>query len=134
MQRLASVLRRCLGTWNSVEDIPVNDHDSPYAEMGFEMAGVLKEQERPATALTLVSHLLRRGDFQMTRREQELLDKQLWGVSSKSPQDGIIILIIVAVFLVGMGIGDIVSKTKQANTHSLALITYQTDKTNGAAP
>jgi hypothetical protein len=40
----------------------------------------------------------------------------------------------VAVFLVGMGIGDIVSKTKQANTHSLALITYQTDKTNGAAP
>ena len=60
----------------------------------------------------------------MTRRDQELLDKQLWGVSSKSPQDGMIILIIVAVFLVGMGIGDIVSKTKQANTHSVALITY----------
>ena len=60
----------------------------------------------------------------MTRREQELLEKQLWGVSSKSPQDGMIILIIVAVFLVGMGIGDIVSKTKQANTHYVALSSY----------
>ena len=60
----------------------------------------------------------------MTRREQELLDKQLWGVSSRSPQNGMIILIIVAVFLVGMGIGDIVSKTKQASTHYVALLTY----------
>jgi hypothetical protein len=60
----------------------------------------------------------------MTRREQELLDKQLWGVSSRSPQDGMIILIVVAVFLVGLGIGDIVSTTKQASTHSVALIAY----------
>jgi len=60
----------------------------------------------------------------MTRRDQELLDKQLWGVSSRSPQDGVIILIIVAVFLVGLGIGDIVSTTKQASTHAVALITY----------
>ena len=60
----------------------------------------------------------------MTRREQELLEKQLWGVSSRSPQDGMIILMIVAVFLVGMGIGDIVSKTKQANTHYAAFTYY----------
>ena len=60
----------------------------------------------------------------MTRREQELLDKQLWGFSSKSPQNGMTTLIIIAVFLVGMGIGDIVSKTKQANTHYVALISY----------
>jgi hypothetical protein len=60
----------------------------------------------------------------MTRREQELLEKQLWGVSSKSPQDGMIILMIVAVFLVGIGIGDIVSKAKQANTHYVALSSY----------
>jgi predicted membrane-bound spermidine synthase len=33
-------------------------------------------------------------------------------------------LIIIAVFLVGMGIGDIVSKTKQANTNYVALISY----------
>ena len=50
----------------------------------------------------------------MTRRDQKLLEKQLWSVSSRSPQNGMTILIIVAVFLVGMGIGDIVSKTKQA--------------------
>ena len=60
----------------------------------------------------------------MTRREQEFLDKQLWGVSSRSPQNATTTLIIVAVFLVGMGIGDIVSKTKQANTHYVALTSY----------
>ena len=60
----------------------------------------------------------------MTRREQELLEKQLWGVSSRFPQDGMIILTIVAVFLVGMGIGDIVSKAKQADTHYVALSSY----------
>ena len=60
----------------------------------------------------------------MTRRDQELLDKQLWGVSSRSPQNGIIILMIIAVFLVGVGMGDVVSKTKQANTHYAALISY----------
>ena len=58
----------------------------------------------------------------MTRRDQELLDKQLWGVSSRSPQNGMTILMIVAVFLAGIGIGDVVSKTKQANTHYAALI------------
>jgi hypothetical protein len=60
----------------------------------------------------------------MTRRDQELLDKQLWGVSSRSPQNGMTILMIVAVFLAGIGIGDVVSKTKQANTHYAALISY----------
>jgi hypothetical protein len=49
----------------------------------------------------------------MNRHDQELLDKQLWGVSSRSPQNGllqngIIVLMMIAVFLVGMGIGDIV--------------------------
>jgi hypothetical protein len=60
----------------------------------------------------------------MTRRDQELLDKQLWGISSRPPQNGVAMLIIVAVFLVGISIGDIVSKTKQANTHYAALISY----------
>jgi hypothetical protein len=60
----------------------------------------------------------------MTRRDQELLQKQLWGASSRSPADGIMILIIVAVFLVGIGIGDILSKATQANTHYAALISY----------
>jgi hypothetical protein len=60
----------------------------------------------------------------MTRHDQELLDKQLWGVSSRSPQSGIIVLMMIAVFLVGMGAGDILSKTKQANTHYAALISF----------
>jgi hypothetical protein len=34
----------------------------------------------------------------MTRHDQELLDKQLWGVSSRSPQTGIIVLMMIAVF------------------------------------
>ena len=60
----------------------------------------------------------------MTRHDQELLEKQLWGVSSRSRQSGITVLMMIAVFLVGMGIGDIVSKTKQANTHYAALISF----------
>jgi hypothetical protein len=60
----------------------------------------------------------------MTRYDQELLDKQLWGVSSRSPQSGIIVLMIIAVFLVGLGAGGILSKTMQANTNYAALISF----------
>jgi len=59
-------------------------------------------------------HLLFKGDF-MNKRDQKLLDKQLWGGSSNPPHRGIIIGFIT-VFLVGIGVGDILSKTKQANT------------------
>jgi hypothetical protein len=54
------------------------------------------------------------------RRDQELLAKQLWSVSS-SPQN-LIGLTIIAVFLGGIGIGDILSKSKQANTDYAALV------------
>ena len=93
--------------------------------MIFEAAGfgTLRNGET-RRAFTVFSHLLPRGDSKMTRSDQELLQKQLWGVSSKSPLDGIMTLIIVAVFLVGMGIGDILSKTKLADTHYAALISY----------
>jgi hypothetical protein len=57
----------------------------------------------------------------MTRHDQELLDKELWGVSSRSPQSGIM---IIAVFLIGFGAGGILSKTMQANTHYAALISF----------
>jgi hypothetical protein len=61
----------------------------------------------------------------MTRHDQELLAKQLWAISSPPRQNTTIIgLMIVAVFLVGIGVGDILSKTKQANTHYAALISY----------
>jgi hypothetical protein len=60
----------------------------------------------------------------MTRHDQELLDKQPWGVSSRSPQNGITVLMIIGVFLVGLGAGGILSKTMQANTHYAALISF----------
>jgi hypothetical protein len=41
---------------------------------------------------------------------------------TRAPQNGIMILMIVAVFLLGIGIGDILSKRTQSNTHYAALI------------
>jgi len=60
----------------------------------------------------------------MNRHDQELLAKQLWATSSPPRQQNLTIigLMIVAVFLVGIGVGDILSKTKQANTNYAALI------------
>jgi hypothetical protein len=52
----------------------------------------------------------------MNQRDQDLLDKQLWGVSPSPPHSGIIIGFI-AVFLVGIGIGDVLSKRTHANTN-----------------
>ena len=61
----------------------------------------------------------------MTRHDQELLAKQLWAISGPPRQNTTTIgLMIVAVFLVGIGVGDILSKTIQANTHYAALISY----------
>jgi hypothetical protein len=59
----------------------------------------------------------------MTRHDWELLDKQLWTATSPPRQSTTTIgLMIVAVFLVGIGIGDILSKSKQANTHYAAMV------------
>jgi hypothetical protein len=58
----------------------------------------------------------------MDRRDQELLAKQLWAVSSPPHNAAIIGVMIVAVILAGIGIGDILSKSKQANTHYAALV------------
>jgi hypothetical protein len=59
----------------------------------------------------------------MDKRDQELLAKQLWSVSSPPQNSAIIgLMTIVAVFLVGIGIGDILSKSKQANTNYAAII------------
>ena len=58
----------------------------------------------------------------MHKRDQELLAKQLWSVSSPPQNNAIIGLMIVAVFLVGIDIGDILSKSKQANTNYAAMV------------
>ena len=54
----------------------------------------------------------------MHKRDWELLEKQLSGVNRSPPDSGIIIISLITVFLVGIGIGDILSKTNQANTNS----------------
>jgi hypothetical protein len=62
----------------------------------------------------------------MDKRDRELLDKQLWGVSRSPPDSGIITIGLIAVFLIGIGIGGIVSKTKLAsagtNTNYAAIL------------
>jgi hypothetical protein len=58
----------------------------------------------------------------MTRHDEELLAKQLWSVSSPPQNGGIFSLMMIALFLAGIGIGDILSKSKQANTNYAAVI------------
>ena len=59
----------------------------------------------------------------MTRHDWELLDKQLWTATSPPRQSTTTLgLMIVAVFLVGIGLGDILSKSKQANTNYAAVM------------
>ena len=50
----------------------------------------------------------------MDKRDRELLDKQLWTVADPAPRSGIIIGFVI-VFLIGIGVGDIFSKTRHAN-------------------
>jgi hypothetical protein len=57
----------------------------------------------------------------MTTHDWELLDKQA-ATSPPRQNTTTIGLMIVAVFLVGIGIGDILSKFKQANTNYAAVI------------
>jgi len=58
----------------------------------------------------------------MDKRDQELLDKQLWSVSSPPQNDAKIGLMIVVVLLAGIAIGDVLSKSKQANLSYAAVV------------
>jgi hypothetical protein len=65
-----------------------------------------------------------RGDFDMTRRDQELLDRQLRGLHIQPRRDGTMILAIVAVFLAGIFLGNLRSEageTAHFNTIETAL-------------
>jgi len=60
----------------------------------------------------------------MNQRDQELLDKQLWGVSRSPPRNGGILGVgFIAVFLVGIAIGDVLfartSKRIQTASHDV---------------
>jgi len=67
--------------------------------------------ERETIARVNFNHLPFKGDSNMDDGNWELLDKQLWGVNRSPPDNGIM-------FLVGIGLGDILSKTKQVNANS----------------
>jgi hypothetical protein len=55
----------------------------------------------------------------MDQRDQELLDKQLWGVSPRPPgKGGVLGLAFVAVFLIGLSIGGSFFTHKSSQTAS----------------
>jgi ribosomal protein S5 len=53
----------------------------------------------------------------MQRSKKDLIQSPRLAVSPHPPQNGVFALTIIAVFLVGIGIGDMLSKSKQANTN-----------------
>ena len=57
----------------------------------------------------------------MDKRDQKLLAKQLWSVSSPPQNSAIIGLTIIAVFLARIAVGDILSKSKRTNTNYAAV-------------
>jgi hypothetical protein len=60
----------------------------------------------------------------MTRRDQELLDRQLRGLRLPPRRNGTMVLAIVAVFLAGIGLGSLRSEagaTAQFDTVAMAL-------------
>jgi hypothetical protein len=48
------------------------------------------------------------GDFTMNRRDQELLQKQLHGLTVASRSDGVLMLAVVGVFVAGIALGSLV--------------------------
>jgi hypothetical protein len=49
----------------------------------------------------------------MTRRDQELLDRQLRGLCIKSPPTGTMLLAIMAVFVAGLFLGNLRSEARE---------------------
>jgi hypothetical protein len=56
----------------------------------------------------------------MDERDQETLAKQKW-LFRCAPQNSGIIVTVIALFLAGIFIGDILSKSKQGNTNYAAI-------------
>jgi hypothetical protein len=75
----------------------------------------LRNKENPERVYS--NHLLLKRRSKMDKRDQELLAKQLWSVSSSPQNNPIIVLALIAVFLLSIGIGDILSKSKQATNY-----------------
>jgi hypothetical protein len=61
--------------------------------------------ERHLQLRVLINDVLLREEILMNQRDQDLLDKQLSSLHLAPRQDGVLILAILAVFLVGMTVG-----------------------------
>ena len=72
----------------------------------------------------------------MNERDQELLDKQLWGVSPSPPRNaGRTGVAFIAVFLAGIAIGDILSRHESTRTETSShLVTASLPLLNGMRP
>lgn len=76
----------------------------------------------------------------MNRRDQELLDKQLWSVSPRPPRhDGALSLAFLAVFLGGLSIGGFLfahknDQAQQMTAQDPLTVLSLLDGTNGAPP
>jgi hypothetical protein len=84
----------------------------------------LFQQERILSSyVAFITKEQKSGGPEMDKRDQELLDKQLrFGGNPPLNQNSVMIgLITVAAFMIGIGIGDILSKSKQANTNYAAM-------------
>ena len=87
--------------------------------LAFFETSLFKEQGKPERVYS--NYLLLKRRAKMDKRDQELLAKHLWSVSSPPQNSAIIGLTIIAVFLAGIAIGDILSKSKQTNTNYAAV-------------
>ena len=72
----------------------------------------------------------------MNERDQELLDKQLWGVSPSAPRNGGRTgVAFIAVFLAGIAIGDILFAHESTRTETSShLVTAALSLLNGMPP
>jgi hypothetical protein len=91
-----------------------------FLKNGLFTAGPFMERGTPGARCQ--TNLLLKRRSKMDKRDQELLAKQLWLVSSPPQNGGIVGLMIVAAFLIGIGIGDILSESKRANTNYAAMV------------
>jgi hypothetical protein len=57
------------------------------------------------------------GTAKMNRRDQELLDKQMRWLSPPQNNEGVIAVMLAAMFLVGMTLGSVLSPHQSEPTH-----------------
>ncbi len=75
----------------------------------------------------------------MDRRDQELLDKQLGRIAPTPRRDGVIVLVMLAVFVAGLTFGDLLARPAKppaqvAANDTIVATTFGTGATHRATP